>query len=203
MTEIDIADWRRHIFALYAAVRATPSKAGWQHWRDRRAALFTSHPASLTAGNAAPILFDYDSSCCLNAKLQPFAAALPAIAMDTGNDGTTWIKPLGKTDGLAPRLNQELTAYWITGYGGGLFLPFRDPAADVYSGGRYLRDTIKGADLGCLPDGRMKLDFNFAFNPSCAYSAVWVCPLPPSENWLTKPVNAGEKSPLPSQSAAL
>ena len=44
----------------------------------------------------------------------------------------------------------ELELYWLTGYGGGLFLPFRDETSgsETYGGGRYLFDTVKGADLG-------------------------------------------------------
>jgi uncharacterized protein (DUF1684 family) len=86
-----------------------------------------------------------------------------------------------------------LTLYWIEGYGGGLFLPFKDRTngATTYGGGRYLYDTIKGADLGANPDGII-LDFNFAYNPSCAYSANWVCPLAPLENALGFTVDAGE-----------
>jgi hypothetical protein len=86
-----------------------------------------------------------------------------------------------------------LTLYWIEGYGGGLFLPFRDGTngTETYGGGRYLYDTIKGADLGA---GRraITLDFNFSYNPSCAYSPRWLCPLSPAENSLPFRVAAGE-----------
>ena len=36
------------------------------------------------------------------------------------------------------------------------------------------------------------LDFNYAYNPSCAYNSAYLCPLAPRENWLTAPVEAGE-----------
>ena len=55
-------------------------------------------------------------------------------------------------------------------------------------------DTVKGADLGS-DDGRLVLDFNFAFNPSCAYDARWACPLAPPENRLPFAVRAGELVP--------
>jgi uncharacterized protein (DUF1684 family) len=82
----------------------------------------------------------------------------------------------------------------VQGYGGGLFLPFRDQTsrAQTFGGGRYLYDTIKGADLGA-GDQEIPLDFNFAYNPSCAYNAQWVCPLAPQENNLNMPITAGEK----------
>ena len=88
----------------------------------------------------------------------------------------------------------ELTLYWILGYGGGLFLPFRDTSAktgNTYPGTRYLLDTIKGADLG-QQNGQLMLDFNFAYNPSCAYHHRWHCPLAPQENWLKIPIPVGE-----------
>ncbi|HEX2293734.1 MAG TPA: DUF1684 domain-containing protein, partial [Actinomycetota bacterium] len=82
------------------------------------------------------------------------------------------------------------------GYGGGLFLPFRDATSgrSTYGAGRYLYDTIKGADLGA-EDGRLVLDFNFAYNPSCAYDPRWACPLAPPSNRLDVAVEAGERSP--------
>jgi uncharacterized protein len=52
-------------------------------------------------------------------------------------------------------------------------------------------DTIKYADLGREPGG-LVIDFNFAYNPSCAYNPRWVCPLAPAENWLSVPIWAGE-----------
>jgi uncharacterized protein (DUF1684 family) len=88
----------------------------------------------------------------------------------------------------------ELDEFWLSLYGGGLFLPFRDRSAGVttYGGGRYLLDTIKGADLG--GDGtRLVLDFNYAYHPSCSYDSVWSCPLAPKENALPVAIEAGER----------
>ena len=84
--------------------------------------------------------------------------------------------PVARTAGLADRLGGELTVYWLGGYGGGVFMPFGDATngSTTYGGGRYLLDGVKGADLGVV-DGRLILDFNFAYNPSCAYSTRWVC----------------------------
>jgi hypothetical protein len=82
----------------------------------------------------------------------------------------------------------------IEGYGGGVYLPFADATsgATSYGGGRYLLDTVKGADLG-MEEGRLVLDFNFAYNPSCAYDPRWTCPLPPPANRLPVDVRAGER----------
>ena len=91
----------------------------------------------------------------------------------------------------------SLAMYWFEGYGGGLWLPFSDASsgAETYGGGRYLYDTIKGADLGIV-GSEMLLDFNYAYNPSCAYDERWSCPLSPQENRLPLAVNAGERIPF-------
>jgi uncharacterized protein (DUF1684 family) len=69
-----------------------------------------------------------------------------------------------------------------------LFLPFRDTtsAKESYGAGRYL-------DLHTQRD-EIEIDFNYAYNPYCAYNPEWNCPLPPSENWLKVPIRAGEKA---------
>lgn len=72
-----------------------------------------------------------------------------------------------------------------------LFIPFRDATSTktTYGGGRYLDARI--------PDGNlMVLDFNQAYNPYCAYSHLFSCPVPPKENTLKVPIEAGEKIPL-------
>jgi uncharacterized protein len=73
-------------------------------------------------------------------------------------------------------------------------LPFKDltSASETYGGGRYLLDTIKHADLGA-ENGRLVMDFNYAYNPSCAYDPRWHCPLAPAENSLPVRIAAGEK----------
>jgi uncharacterized protein (DUF1684 family) len=84
----------------------------------------------------------------------------------------------------------------MDGYAGGLFLSFRDATSgkETYGAGRYLFDTAKGADLGG-EGGRLVLDFNFAYNPSCSYDPRWACPLAPPENRLPVAVRAGERTP--------
>jgi hypothetical protein len=89
-----------------------------------------------------------------------------------------------------------LDVLWLEGYGGGLYLSFRDATSgsETYGACRYLLDTVKGADLG-TEDGRLVLDFNFAYNPSCSYDPRWDCPLAPPGNRLGVPVRAGERVP--------
>ncbi len=92
-----------------------------------------------------------------------------------------------------------LSLYWLDIYGGGLFLPFRDATSpkESYGAGRYLFDTIKGSNFLSSSDenGHMQivLDFNYAYNPSCAYNDAWTCPLAPIENRLSVAISAGEK----------
>jgi uncharacterized protein len=92
--------------------------------------------------------------------------------------------------------NRSLGLYWMAGYAGGLFLPFRDATngRETYGAGRYLLDTAKSADLGAgAAPGSLVLDFNFAFHPSCAFDSKWSCPLAPPENRLDGRIEAGER----------
>jgi uncharacterized protein (DUF1684 family) len=101
----------------------------------------------------------------------------------------------------------SLYVYWIDVYGGGLFLPFRDAtnSDETYGAGRYLFDIVKGSDFERMASdddaavmgyggGRILLDFNYSYNPSCAYDARWVCPLAPRENVLAMPIRVGERN---------
>lgn len=70
----------------------------------------------------------------------------------------------------------------------GVFFVFRDATSglETYGGGRFLRAPLPA-------DGRLVLDFNFAYNPPCAFTAFAACPLPPPENRLPLAVLAGER----------
>jgi hypothetical protein len=110
-----------------------------------------------------------------------------------GDDGHLRLKRFGRVHLSLPTGEGALSLFWVMGYGGGVFLPFGDTTnrTTTYGGGRYLYDTIKGADLGATSDDII-LDFNFAYNPSCAYNPRWTCPLAPPENRLAFAVLAGE-----------
>ncbi len=197
--EAELWDWRGRIGALYAEVRAaTEPRAAWAAWCATRAALFREHPqspieAADRAGYGGPHVFPYDPSLRLLVPIE--AAGGEALSLPAGEDGTVAMRPFARTVGLWERLGGELTLFWIGGYGGGVFLPFRDASAgrDTFGGGRYLLDGIKGADLGRDAEGRAVLDFNFAYQPSCAYSERYVCPLAPAANRLPQAVLAGER----------
>ncbi len=196
-------DWRRTVADLYAAVRAMPEREGWAHWRSVRDRLFRQHPQSpLAASRRAQFrgidCFAYDPALRFTVGLGS-AIDRETIALEAGKDGTVTLIPFALTIGLEPALGKELTLYWIEGYGGGVFLPFGDATngRESFAGGRYLLDTIKSADLGSSADGRLILDFNFAYYPSCAYSEAWVCPLSPIENRLPVAIRGGERNALP------
>jgi uncharacterized protein (DUF1684 family) len=71
-----------------------------------------------------------------------------------------------------------------------LFLPFTDETTGftTYGGGRYLDMSRKDAE-----DGWLTIDFNHCYNPWCAYSDGYNCPIPPAENDLPFKVEAGER----------
>jgi uncharacterized protein (DUF1684 family) len=193
-------DWRRRVAELYAEIRAfdDPEHA-WRLWRATRDELFRVHPQSPLDSHrrrdfAGLALFDYDPTFRCAVDLAP-APEAERHDLSGGRDGYVQLIPFACTDGLHARLGGELTLYWLGGYGGGVFLPFRDATTGsmTFGGGRYLLDGIKGADLGIDLDGRAILDFNFAYHPSCAYSARWICPLAPPENELPVAITAGER----------
>ena len=191
----DLWHWRRAVADLYADIRRNPDPhAAWVQWRDTRDHLFAHHPQSPIPPEDRPAypgipLFAHDPALRFHVALTPLPDA-PDEEFPAGEDGPLRMRPFARTNGLRAKLGGELTLFWITGYGGGVFLPFADVTSDreTYGAGRYLLDTIKGADLG-----EAVLDFNFAYNPSCAYSDRYVCPLAPPANRLPMAARGGER----------
>ncbi|NUR93747.1 MAG: DUF1684 domain-containing protein [Kribbellaceae bacterium] len=193
-----VADWRRRVFDLYRGVRAErdPAKAH-ANWQATRNNLLTHHPASPVPG---PHRETYPGA--------PVAPYNPQYRFETTIDTDvtphTW-EFTSATDGVIPfsRVGTlhlpvgDLDVWWLESYGGGLFIPVKDRSKQTYGGGRYLIDTVKGADLGSdlssdLSSGRFVVDLNFAYNPSCAYSPEWTCPLAPATNSLGVELPVGE-----------
>jgi uncharacterized protein (DUF1684 family) len=193
-------DWRRRVAQLYAEVRAEHDPTvGWWRWRETRDRLFREHPQSpLEPAERARFrglaYGDYDPRLRFAVALNPADERVTA-RFDAGGDGLLTLTSFARTEGLGPALGSELLLFWIEGYAGSVFLPFTDASTGKtsYGAGRYLLDTLKGADLGSDPHGRCILDFNFAYNPSCAYSPRWACPLSPAENTLPATIEAGER----------
>ena len=195
-----LLDWRRQTHELYAALRETPEggrEVAWQHWRAMRNEMFKHHPQSpLDETQKESFLglsyFDFDTACRVLGTLEQVKRETFQVNLDA--DGDFDFSRVGKVRFEIKGYSGQLSVFWIEGYGGGLFIPFKDDTngLETFGGGRYLFDTIKGADLGTSGDD-IVLDFNFAYNPSCAYHARWVCPLSPPENSLSFALTAGEK----------
>jgi uncharacterized protein (DUF1684 family) len=196
----ELLDWRRAVAALYAAVRQSEMtheqrRAEFRLARDR---LFKTHPQSPLALEQRPDFrgldyYSYDPAYRFVVGVD--AAVEPGtFTMQLQDDGPVRLQRFGKIALTVEGQPVSLSLFWIMGYGGGIFLPFRDAtnSRGTYGGGRYLLDTIKHADLG-HEDGRLVVDFNYAYNPSCAYNPHWHCPLAPLENHLPVPIRAGEK----------
>jgi uncharacterized protein (DUF1684 family) len=196
--ELTLLDWKRTVFELYAAVRAdaTPERA-WRRWRAVRDELFRAHPQSpLPVERRAAFdgltYYDYDAALRVLGAVEPAEQERREIA--TSGEHPYAFTRFGRTRFELAGAEQTLDLFWLDGYGGGLFLSFADATSgtETYGACRYLLDTVKGSDLG-EQDGRLVLDFNFAYNPSCAYDPRWVCPLAPPGNRLRIPVCAGER----------
>lgn len=195
-----LATWRREIAELYAKIRNTPAAeepAAWEHWRARRDELFAEHPETPLGPPARERFeglqyYDYDPAYRVEAT----------VGAETGDetitvevaDGVLQYRQVGTARFTLRGQSCRLPLYWVTGYGGGLFVPFGDDTngRTTFGGGRYLYDTIKGADLGAKPGEPLPIDFNYAYNPSCAYDDRWQCPLAPAESNLPVAVEAGE-----------
>jgi len=193
-----LLDWRRRIAELYAEIRSTPDRlAAWERWRDVRARLFREHPQSPIppAGRGAyvaPHLYDYDPDWRALASIEP--AEAQRLELPTSDRGSMSLTRFALARFTVGRVALSLDLYWLDGYAGGLFVPFADltSGAETYGAGRYVLDTVKGADLGAQGE-LLVLDFNFAYQPSCAYDPRWFCPLAPPANRLAVPVRAGER----------
>jgi uncharacterized protein len=204
----NIVDWRLRVFGLYARVRelATDDPAAAHSlWRDERDELFRSHPSSplLPEHRAAftrLVVADYDPAWRFEVSVEP-APEPRRLDVETGTDGVVPFELLGTA--RIPEVG-SLDVWRLASYAGGIFLPVRDGLAGkpggTYGGGRYLLDTVKGAYLGAGSTENdsepisLILDFNFAYNPSCAYDPAWACPLPQAGNRLSAPVPVGELS---------
>jgi uncharacterized protein len=165
-------------------------------WRRGRDELMREHPQCPLLGGdelrrTGVPYWPYDAKLRFVLELEP--AGEPAtLTLQTGGGETTTLRRLGVVALPAP-LDATLDVWWMEQYAGGLFVPLRDGTAGEtsYGGGRYLLDTAKGADLGGR-NGRLVLDLNFLYHPSCRYNADWQCPLAPAGNTIGYAVRAGE-----------
>lgn len=191
---MQLAAWRRDVGDLYGQARSLGGgEPAWNAWRAGKQRLYRQHPQSPVPAERRSThdfaCFPHDPSMRVLAELVP-SPEPGHIDGDGEVPGMTLVGTLHLT--LAGR-DHTLGAYWLDGYAGGLFVPFVDSTSttETYGGGRYVLDTAKGADLG-TEAGRIVLDFNYAYAPSCAHDPRWRCPLAPAANRLAVPIRAGE-----------
>ncbi len=196
----ELLDYRRSVSEIYARLRQSyqGTEEQCRQFRRERDDLFRTHPQSA--------LSTKQKTTFTGLKYYPYNPAwrfvLPVntdveptiIEVTLQDDGITRMRRFGKIHFEVGEQRVSLSLFWILGYGGGVFLPFRDMTNNdtTYGGGRYLLDTIKHADLG-QEGNKLVIDFNYAYNPSCAYNSRWHCPLAPWENRLFVPITAGEQ----------
>lgn len=199
---LTLAHWRRTVAEIYATARAAGERdaaGAAQAFREARDSLFRVHPDSPITPErrrdwAGTYWFAYDPAWRFVAAIERTPHGME-FEIDLAQDGVLRCARVGYARFTRNGRATSLALYWFEGYGGGLWVPFLDQTSGVatYGGGRYLYDTIKGADLG-VGATTIVLDFNFAYNPSCAYDERWSCPLSPPENRLPFAVEAGERN---------
>jgi uncharacterized protein len=194
---LELLDWRRRVAALFAELRQRPADASTLDWfRAEKDALFKTHPQSPIPAEEREDFgglpyWPFDADGRVVAAFVPIESEAPQGAAEVA------FTRIGRLEFTLKGNQYSLPAFWIAGYAGGLFVPFKDGTSgtETYGGGRYLLDTIKSADFGSDAANRtVTLDFNYAYHPSCAYDPVWVCPLAPPDSRLGIPIRAGEKS---------
>ncbi len=197
---LDLVDWRRRVGDLYRIM----GPDALTRFRSGRDDLFRTHPQSPIepedlASFSGLHYFEHDPLYRVQAHVEPGDGT--ELEIDTGGeDGAVKYRRVGRLVFTLGGQECGLTVLSLVQYAGGLFVPFRDRTSgrETYGGGRYLFDTAKDTDGLVLeinprsPD--VALDFNFAYNASCAYSPRWACPLAPPENHLSVEVRAGEKN---------
>ncbi len=195
---VDLVDWRRRVGDLYR-IRGADAVDRFRRERDE---LFKTHPQSPIESEERDSFhglqyFQYDPAYRVRAQVEESDGA--DLLIDTGGeDGAVRYRRAGHLVFELSGTPCRLTVLSLIQYAGGLFVPFRDATAghETYGGGRYLFDTAKDTDglvLEVTPGSlEVVIDFNYAYNASCAYSPRWACPLAPSENFLKVHVRAGE-----------
>jgi uncharacterized protein (DUF1684 family) len=204
---LDLYNYRARVAEMYrarrqAALAGEDAESILQRFRESKDELFAKHSQSALDQEQKQQFqglryFPYNPAMCVEADIVSDVEPLQvSVAMNA--EETMTMTTVGRLHFILEGVKVALSLYWLNIYAGGLFLPFRDTTSPAvsYGGGRYLFDTIKGSDFIPVPGSsgneRILLDFNYAYNPSCAYNDRWVCPLAPIENRLKVPVRAGE-----------
>jgi uncharacterized protein len=193
---LDLWDYRRRVHEIYRSARfGGTGEATWRRWIEARDHLFSTHPQTAlddpSSFTGLPY-FDHDARWRIEARFEPVDEEAQFVGHS--GEGATPYLTVGTATFEGPLGPGRLDVLWLDAYGGGIFVPFRDSTSGraTYGGGRYLLDTVKGADLGHRGN-LITFDFNYAYHPSCVYSPRWSCPLAPPNNQLSFEVEAGER----------
>lgn len=158
---------------------------------------FAGHPQSplspaQRAAFSGLVYYEENATWRWETAVTRLPATEPLVEMQTNTGERRLYRRWGRFSFTVDGQEATLTIY-SDPHGHDLFLPFKDATngVETYGAGRYLDNHRPG--LEALPDNRVEVDFNFAYNPYCAYSPDYSCPLPPRENWLKVPIRAGEK----------
>jgi uncharacterized protein len=165
--------------------------AGYRHRRDH---FFAEHPHSpLSESQRAQFegldYFPERADLSLNLPLDDSGSDIgETLDVPTTDGKTKSFSRAGRVRLEVDRVPVVLTVFRDSDRGS-LFIPFRDASAggETYEVGRYLEPQTR-------PDGTIEVDFNYAYNPFCAYGTGWSCPIPPEENQLAVTIAAGEKA---------
>lgn len=160
------------------------------HFRQRKDDYFKQDPSSPLAGAAfnGLVYYPVTEKYIVGASVNPFDGADTVELQTSAGDTQTYLR-YAKVGFSLDDTPCTLTLFTPVGEAPGrVFIPFKDltNGKETYGAGRYLE--------ALLTNGKVRLDFNYAYNPYCAYSDSYRCPLPPVENHLKIPVRAGEKS---------
>ncbi len=150
---------------------------------------FASHPHSpLTRDQKCSFgglkYYPVSAALSLTVTMEEFTSR-ETITLQTTTGSTQTYTRFGRFRFSVDGQDAELTVFASAE---GFFLPFADVQAGIetYGSGRYLEPKPLGS-------GKFLVDFNYAYNPYCAYNDAWSCPLTPPENRLKVAIRAGEK----------
>lgn len=134
--------------------------------------------------------YEENDDLVFEVEVERFPATAPTIEMETSTGEVRPYRPWGR---FSFSVDGQIATLTVFSDGYGFFLPFKDSSngRETYGAGRYLDDHRPGLER--LSENKLRVDFNYGYNPYCAYSPYFSCPLPPRENWLNVPIRAGEK----------
>ena len=185
---LELLDWKRRVFDLYREIRADPDPMrAWGRWRGVRDDLIARHPQSPLdvpdVSRSGPAYYDYDPGLALVRGRRAGEPADANVPMSRSRNahfthfGNAIFALSAEAVRLAPLLARRLRRRHVP------LVHRRDQRrGDLWCGALSPRHGQGCGSRGL--GGRLVLDFNFAFNPSCAYDARWACPLAPPENRL-------------------